>query len=398
MTTSNKLLPVHKRFDLNFVNGSGVYLFDDKNEKYLDFTSGIAVNSLGHCHPKMVEAIANQAQKLWHVSNIFSNKELNNYAEKLIEKTKIFDYVFFCNSGAEAVECVIKMIRRYFYTKQIAKHRIITFKGAFHGRTIATISASAKQKYLEGFEPALQGFDNVEFGNIDAVKNAINSQTAGILIEPIQGEEGIKVADKKFIQDLRKLCDENQLILAFDEVQCGNGRTGYLYAYEYYQVEPDIISTAKGIAGGFPLGGCLAKKEFGQAMTYGVHGTTYGGNPLAMAVANSVLEQITSDGFLQQVKINGEFFIKELNKIKDKFPNLIKEIRGLGYMIGVKINDKIEHAQIVKAFISQKFLTVPASDNVIRILPPLIANKENILEALDKIETSLNLFTANYNA
>ncbi len=393
MITSHKLLPVHKRFDLNFINGKGVYLFNNKNEKFLDFSSGIAVNCLGHCHPKMVEAITNQANKLWHVSNIFTTNELNSYADKIINASKIFDHVFFCNSGAEAIECAIKMIRRYFYIKQQKNYRIITFQGAFHGRTIATISASAKQKYLEGFLPALEGFDNVEFGNIEAVKKAITQETAGILIEPIQGEEGIRVADKEFILQLRKVCNEHKILLAFDEVQCGNGRTGHLFAYDYYQVKPDIISTAKGIGGGFPLGACLASKDASQGMTYGVHGTTYGGNPLAMSVANSVIDVILENGFLDQVKINGDFFISELKKLQNKFSDIITEVRGVGFMIGIKINDKIEHAKIVQKFIDHKLLTVPASDNVIRILPPLISTKENIIEALEIIDKSLSEFS-----
>jgi len=390
MFTSPKLLPVHKRFDLNFVSGQGVYMLDSKNNKYLDFSSGIAVNSLGHCHPKMVEAITSQSRKLWHVSNIFSTDELNNYAEKLITSTKIFDHAFFCNSGAEAVECAIKMIRRYFYVINQKKYRIITFKGAFHGRTIATISASAKKKYLEGFEPALQGFDNVEFGDIEAVRNAITSETAGILIEPIQGEEGIRVSDKIFIKQLRKICDDHDMLLAFDEVQCGMGRTGHLFAYDFYDTKPDIISTAKGIGGGFPLGACLATKKSAQGMTYGVHGTTYGGNPLAMSVANAVLDVILSEGFLENVKINGNFFKNELINIKNKFGNIISEVRGVGFMLGIKINESMEHAVIVKKFIDNKLLTVPASNNVIRILPPLISSKENILEALDIIQQSLH--------
>lgn len=392
MVASSKLLPVHKRFKLNFNQGNGVYLHDINGDKYLDFSSGIAVNSLGHCHPKMVEAITSQAKKLWHVSNIFVTNELNHYAENLIQACKIFDYVFFCNSGAEAVECVIKTMRRNFYVKNSKRYRIITFNGAFHGRTIATISASAKPKYLEGFLPALQGFDNVEFNNIEAVKNAINEETAGILIEPIQGEEGIRVADKKFIKELRALCDQHQILLGFDEVQCGNGRTGHLFAYDYYQIQPDLIATAKGIGGGFPLGVCLAKSDVGNAMTYGVHGTTYGGNPLAMAVANAVLEIIKDQTFLDQIKNNGDFLISKLHDLKNKYPQIISEIRGIGFMIGIKIFDNIEHAKIVEKFIENFLLTVPASNNVIRILPPLISTKENILEAINKIDLSLKDF------
>jgi acetylornithine/N-succinyldiaminopimelate aminotransferase len=385
MTTSTKLLPVHKRFDITFSHGEGVYLLAE-GKKYLDFGAGIAVNALGHCHPKMVEAITHQARKLWHVSNIYNVNELNKYADKLVNST-FADYVFFCNSGAESLECVIKMIRRHFYVKnQPQKNRIITFTGAFHGRTIATISAAAKPKYLEGFEPALPGFDNVEFGNIEAVKAAINENTAGILIEPIQGEEGIRVSDKKFIQQLRKICDEKNLLLAFDEVQCGMGRTGYLFAYEYYEVKPDLIATAKAIAGGFPLGACLATTDAACGMTIGVHGTTYGGNPLAMAVADAVLDVILEKDFLKNVQEKGKELQKGFKKLQDKFPNIIDEVRGVGLMLGLKINSKFENVEVVKKFIDNGLLTIPAGQNVIRILPPLIINQKHIAEALDKME------------
>ncbi len=388
MSTSSKLLPVHKRFDISFSHGEGVYLFSD-GKKYLDFGAGIAVNALGHCHPKMVEALSSQAKKLWHVSNIYNINELNNYAEKLVDAT-FADYAFFCNSGAESVECVIKMIRRHFYTKnQPQKNRIITFTGAFHGRTIATISAAAKKKYLEGFEPALDGFDNVEFGDIEAVKKAITKNTAGILIEPIQGEEGIRVADKKFISELREICDEKNLLLAFDEVQCGMGRVGHLFAHEYYGVKPDIIATAKAIAGGFPLGACLATKDAASGMTLGVHGTTYGGNPLAMAVANSVLDIILAAEFLPNVRAVAEYLKNQLIDLQNDFPNLIDEVRGVGLMIGIKINQTIENNELVRRLIDQGLLTVPASDNVIRILPPLIITKDHAKEAVDKIRDCL---------
>ncbi len=393
MTTSPKLLPVHKRFDVTFSHGFGVYLFGDDGKKYLDFGAGIAVNALGHCHPKMVEAITVQAKKLWHVSNIYNVTELNRYAEKLVDAT-FGDYVFFCNSGAESIECTIKMIRRYFYTHgQPQKNRIITFTGAFHGRTIATISAAAKPKYLEGFEPALPGFDNVEFGNIEAVRKAIDENTAGILIEPIQGEEGIKVADKNFILELRKLADEKGLLLAFDEVQCGMGRTGNLFAYEYYGVKPDIIATAKAIAGGFPLGACLATKEAASGMTLGVHGTTYGGNPLAMAVAESVLDEMLAPDFLNGVQKVSAELKSELEALQKKFPQAIDEIRGVGLMLGVKINQKFENAEVVKKLIENGLLTIPAGENVIRILPPLVITSEHVKEAVDKIELVISGLT-----
>ncbi len=384
MATSKNLLPVHNRFDITFSHGKGAYLFS-KDKKYLDFGAGIAVNALGHCHPKMVDAISMQATKLWHVSNIYNIEELNNYAEKLTSAT-FADYAFFCNSGAEALECAIKMGRRYFYTKnQPEKYRFITFSGAFHGRTMAAISAAAKKKYIEGFEPALPGFDNVEFGNIEAVKEAIDKNTAGIFLEPIQGEEGIRVSDKKFIKDLRKLCDDHGIILGFDEVQCGMGRTGHLFAYEYYDVIPDIVATAKAIGGGFPLGACLATKEAASGMTAGSHGTTYGGNPLAMAVASSVLNVILEDGFLDNVKKMGDLLKSELQKLQDKFPNVIEEIRGVGLMIGVKISDKFVNGDIVAKLIENELLTIPAGENVVRILPPLIIKENHIKEAIEKM-------------
>lgn len=388
MVTSEKLLPVHKRFNISFSHGEGVYLYSNGN-KYLDFGAGIAVNALGHCHPKLVEALTNQAKKLWHVSNIYNGNELNNYAEKLVSNC-CADYVFFCNSGAEAVECAIKMIRRYFYVSGFKeKNRIITFTGAFHGRTIATISAAGKEKYLEGFRPALEGFDNVEFGNIEAVKKAITNKTAAILIEPIQGEEGIRVASKEFLQELRMLCDKNSLLLAFDEVQCGMGRTGNLNAHKYFGIEPDITCVAKAIGGGYPLGACLAKKEAAKGMTYGVHGTTYGGNPLAMAVASAVLDVMLSKGFLENVRRVSEILIRGLKNLKDSYPDKIVEVRGIGLMIGLKLADKIENLKFVEKLIENHLLTVGASENVVRILPPLIIKDEHVNEALDKIEKTL---------
>ena len=388
MTTSRKLLPVHKRFNITFSHGEGVYLFSE-GKKYLDLGAGIAVNCLGHCHPKMVDAITNQAKKLWHVSNIYNSSELNEYAENLV-KHSFADYVFFCNSGAESIECAIKMIRRHFFVKGMPeKNRIITFTGAFHGRTIATISAAGKKKYIEGFEPALDGFDNVEFGDIAAVKKAITANTAGILIEPIQGEEGIRVSDKKFLQELRQLADENNLLLAFDEVQCGMGRTGHLHAYEYYGVRPDIISIAKAIAGGFPLGACLATKEAASGMTAGVHGTTYGGNPLAMAVANSVLNVMLSKDFFANVRKIAAELKAALTEIQAQHSDIIDEVRGVGMMLGLKINDKIEHSKVVEKFITNGLLTIPAGNNVIRIIPPLIIDSEHVKEAQEKILSSL---------
>jgi acetylornithine/N-succinyldiaminopimelate aminotransferase len=384
--TSNKLLPVHKRFNLLFDRGEGAYLFTKDNKKYLDFGAGIAVNVLGHCNPILVEAITNQAKKLWHISNIYNSSELNNYAEDIVLASKFADYVFFCNSGAEAVECVIKSIRRYFYSKnQPQKNRIITFTGAFHGRTIATISAAAKPKYLEGFAPKLEGFDNVEFNNIEAVKRAITNETAGILIEPIQGEEGIRVASSDFLSDLRKLADDNDIMLAFDEVQCGMARTGSLFASHHFEVVPDLVATAKAIGGGFPLGACLANKEVVSGMTFGVHGTTYGGNPLAMAVASAVLNTINRPQFLLNVVNIGKLLKKELEKIKQEFPLVIQEIRGVGLMLGIKFSAQFDSFNMVEKLIDLGLLTVPAGENVVRILPPLIITESEVDEAIIKI-------------
>ncbi|MBL6664617.1 MAG: aspartate aminotransferase family protein [Rickettsiales bacterium] len=382
---SSKLLPIHKRFDIAFSHGKGVYLYDKDNNKYLDFGAGIAVNALGHCHPNLVKAIQEQSQKLWHVSNIYCVNELNNYAESLVKQT-FADYVFFCNSGAEAIECAIKTIRKHFYTKgQPEKNRIITFKGAFHGRTIATISAANNPQYLEGFGPELPGFDSAEFNNIESVKNAINKNTAGILIEPIQGERGIRPANQKFLQELRAIANEHDLLLAFDEVQCGMGRTGSLFAYEHYKVIPDIVSTAKAIGGGFPLGACLSTKEASNGMTYGAHGTTYGGNPLAMATAKAVLDTINNENLLEKIKENSKTLFNELEKLKNQFPKIINEIRGVGYMIGIRLNDSHLNTDLVSDLIKNKLLTIPAGDNVVRLLPPLIITKDHIEEAITKL-------------
>ncbi|MFT6077223.1 MAG: acetylornithine/N-succinyldiaminopimelate aminotransferase [Myxococcota bacterium] len=369
--------------NVKFSRGQGAFLFDNEGKKYLDFGAGIAVNSLGHCHPKLVEALKKQAEKLWHVSNIYQGAELEKFADDLIAAT-FADHVFFCNSGAESVECGIKMIRRYFYSKnQPDKNRIITFKGAFHGRTMATISAAAKEKYLEGFEPALDGFDNVEFGNIEAVRNAITSKTAGILIEPIQGEEGIRVLTKEFMSDLRKLADENELLLMFDEVQCGFGRLGYLYGYEYFDVIPDIISSAKGIGGGFPLGACLATKDAARGMIIGTHGTTFGGNPLAMAVGDAVLGTILADGFLSEVRKNADLLKSGLQQLQEKFPHVIAEVRGVGLMLGMRLQEKFIPVNVVNDLKENGLLLVGAGENVVRLLPPLIIDESNIREAIN---------------
>jgi acetylornithine/N-succinyldiaminopimelate aminotransferase len=380
------LLPIHKRMDVKFSHGEGSYLFDQNGKKYLDFGAGIAVNALGHCHPKLVAALQEQSQKLWHISNIYRGQELEDTAKKLIDAT-FADYAFFCNSGAEAIECGIKMVRKYFSEQnKTHKNRIITFKGAFHGRTMATISAACNPTYINGFEPALDGFDNVEFGNIEAVKNAINENTAGILIEPIQGEQGICVASKEFLQELRQLADKNDLLLFLDEVQCGVGRTGHFYAYEHYDITPDIIASAKGIGGGFPLGVCLATKKAASGMGTGSHGTTFGGNPLAMAVGGAVLDEILSAGFLANVQKNGAKMKEGLGQLQQKFPQIIDEVRGLGLMLGIKLNAEYLAAQMVPFFKDRGLLLVAAGNNVLRFLPPLNIDESEICEALKILE------------
>jgi len=388
MTTSPKLLPVHKRFDISFSHGEGVYLFSD-GKKYLDFGAGIAVNAFGHCHPRMTDALLSQAKKLWHLPNGYKFDVLDNYVKKLTNST-FADHAFFCNSGAESVECAIKMIRYHFFAKGLPhKNRIITFTGAFHGRTMATISAAGNKKNIEGFEPILPGFDTIKFNDIEAVRKSINQNTAGILVEPIQGEEGIVVSDKNFIKELRKICDDEGLLLAFDEVQCGMGRTGYLFSYEYYGVRPDIISVAKAIAGGFPMGACLATSEVigGANNTFTNHGTTCYGNQLAIALANMALDIILEKGFLEHVRSISIELKTELQNLQKEFPEVVEEVRGIGLMLGIKINQKIKNTEIIESLIKEGLLLVPARNNMIRILPPLIIKSEHILEAKEKLRS-----------
>lgn len=386
---NSSALPIHNRLKISFKKGKGAYLFDDKNQKYLDFGAGIAVNSLGHCHPKLVSALTNQAKKLWHVSNLYQISELEDLAKFLTQKT-FADYAFFCNSGAEAVECAIKMIRKHFYHKgQKHKNEVITFKESFHGRTIATISAAGNEKYLEGFDPRLEGFKSAKFNDIESVKKLINDKSAGILVEPVQGEGGVTPATKEFMQDLAKLARENDLLLALDEVQSGVGRSGYLYAYEYYKIKPDIIASAKGIGGGFPVGACLATKEAACGMVVGSHGTTYGGNPLAMSVAKTVVDIISKPDFLKSVQNNGEFFLEELNILQKKFPKIIKEIRGIGLFIGMELQPEFNNIEFTNKLKENHLLAIPAGKNTIRLIPPLIVTKPQIKQAIRIIKLTL---------
>lgn len=389
------ILPIHKRLDVAFKKGKGVNIFDKNNKKYLDFGSGIAVNSLGHCHPKLIKALKTQCQKLWHVSNLYHINELEEVAQ-LITKNTFADYAFFCNSGAEAVECAIKMIRKYFFDKgQKDKYEIITFQGSFHGRTMATISASGNEKYLEGFGPNLPGFRNAIFNDIESVKKLINKNTAGILIEPVQGEGGIVPAQKKFMQELREIANKNNLLLALDEVQCGAGRTGYLYAYEYYNIKPDILASAKGIGGGFPVGICLATESAAFGMKIGTHGTTYGGNPLAMKVTQEVIKIISKKSFLKNIQKQGDNLINKLQKLQESFPKQVKEIRGLGLMVGIELDSSLTNIDFVEQLKNRGLLSVPAGKNTVRLVPPLIIKAKHLNKANNIIKSSLKYFAKN---
>jgi acetylornithine/N-succinyldiaminopimelate aminotransferase len=379
------ILPVYNRSKLQIERGEGVYLFTKDGKRYLDFVSGVAVNCLGHCPPKLVDALTAQAHKLWHISNLYQIPHMQELADLLTENS-FADTVFFCNSGAESVECAIKMTRKYHdATGNPDKYRIITFTGAFHGRTLAAIWASKRDPLMqEGFGPPVEGFDNVEFGNIEAVKAAITPETGAILVEPIQGDGGIRPAGKEFLKQLRQLADEHGLLLCFDEIQCGMGRSGKFFAHELYGVTPDIVTSAKGIGGGFPLGACLATDKAAQGMTIGTHGSTYGGNPLAMAVGYAVVEELIKPEFLANVTLMGEVLKAGLESLAKKYPNVIAEARGLGLIQGLKLipNNKEFGAKLE----DEGLLVASAAENVIRLLPPLIINESQINDALAAID------------
>ncbi|MDJ0512448.1 MAG: aspartate aminotransferase family protein [Methyloceanibacter sp.] len=370
------LLPTYARSDLSFARGEGAFLFDESGERYLDFSSGIAVTALGHAHPRLLEALNEQAQKVWHVSNLYGIAEQERLGRRLCEAT-FADRVFFANSGAEAVEAAIKCARRYHFANGAPeRYRLITFEGAFHGRTLATIAAGGQAKHLEGFGPPVDGFDQVAGFDIDAVKGAITEETAGVLLEPIMGEGGMREAPYRFLQELRTLCDEHGLLLVFDEVQSGVGRTGRLYAHEWAEITPDIMSSAKGLGGGFPVGACLTTEVVGQAMVPGTHGSTFGGNPLAMAVGNALLDVVLEPGFLEHVAQMGLKLKQRLAGIADEHNEIIAEVRGQGLMTGLQC--KPQNTHLVSALRERGLLTVPAGDNVVRLLPPLIVEEEEI--------------------
>ena len=384
MVEASPLYQTYMRAPLRFERGEGVWLVTEGGERSLDFAAGVAVNSLGHAHPHLIEALTTQAGKVWHLSNLYDVPGQERLGRRLPEAT-FADRVFFTNSGAEALECAIKTARRYQFVKgHPERFHIITFEGAFHGRTIATIAAGGQEKYLEGFGPKAPGFDQVPFGDLDAVKAAITEETAAILIEPVQGEGGLRAASNEFLRALRQICDDNGLLLVLDEVQCGVGRTGKLFAYEWAGITPDIMAVAKGIGGGFPLGACLATEEAASGMKSGTHGSTYGGNPLAMAVGNAVLDVVLADGFLDHVRDVALIFRQGLASLKDRYPDIIEEIRGEGLMLGIKA--KVANTDLLMAMREEHVLGVPAGDNVIRLLPPLIVTVDEAREGLKRIE------------
>jgi len=378
------ILGTYARRPVSFSHGKGCYLFSTSNDKYLDFVSGIAVNALGHCHDHLVKTVQDQAEKLWHVSNAFEIPEQEKLAQRLVENT-FADYVIFMNSGAEATEASIKIARKYFFEKgQPEKNRIITFKGAFHGRTLASLFAANNPDHIKGFEPKVEGFDQVDFGDHEALKKAINKNTAAIMVETILGEGGIKIIPDQCLQGLRKLCDEHDLLLILDEVQCGIGRSGKFFAFDWAGIEPDIVPIAKGIGGGFPVGACLVNKKAGSGMKPGNHGSTFGGNPLAMSAGNAVLDIILEKGFLENVIKIGEYFEAQLLKLKEKYPSVIEEVRGKGLLRGIKL--KSDNAKFLNELFEHKMLAVKASENVVRLLPPLIVKEKEIDEAISIIE------------
>ena len=378
------VLPTYARAQVAFDRGEGVRVFTPEGEEYLDFGAGVAVTSCGHAHPRLVKALTDQAQRIWHTSNLYQMPGQEMLAQRLTEAT-FADTVFFTNSGAEALECSIKMARKYHAAQgHPEKFRLITFEGAFHGRTLATIAAGGQAKYIEGFGPKVDGFDQVPFGDIDAVKAAITEATAGMLIEPIQGEGGIRPVPNEFLRALRSLCDEHGLLLLFDEVQCGIGRTGKLFAHEWAGVTPDIMAIAKGIGGGFPLGACLATENAAQGMTAGTHGSTFGGNPLATAVGNAVLDVVMAPGFLEGVQDRSLYLKQKLAALKDAHPTVIEDIRGFGLMMGIKC--KVPNTELQAAAMDEHLLTIGAGDNVVRLLPPLVVADSDIDDAIGRLD------------
>ena len=383
---NSALYPTYARADIAFARGEGPWLIAANGDQYLDFAAGVAVLSLGHGHPHLVAALKKAADAPWHVSNLFRIPQAEHLAQRLVDAS-FADLVFFTNSGAEAMECAIKTARKYHaYKGAPQRYRLITFEGAFHGRTLATIAAGGNPKYIEGFGPVVQGFDQVPFADLAAVEAAITPETAGVLLEPVQGEGGLRVFPHEFLRALRALCDVRGLLLVFDEVQCGVGRTGKFLACEHAGIAPDIAALAKGLGGGFPIGACLATHEAAKGMTAGTHGSTFGGNPLAATVGAAVLDVILSEGFLESVAQHGESLKRRLLALKERYPSIIEDVRGEGLMFGVKT--RIPNGDFATAARDEKLLTVLAGDNVVRLLPPLTINQTHIDEAATKLEAA----------
>jgi acetylornithine/N-succinyldiaminopimelate aminotransferase len=378
------VLPTYARVDLAFERGEGAWLFTAEGDRYLDFTSGVAVNALGHAHPYLIEALTEQAHKVWHVSNLYRIPEGERLADRLCALS-FADTVFFQNSGAEAIECAIKMARKYQSASgKPERYRIITFEGAFHGRTLAAIAATGNKKYLEGFGPPVDGFDQVPLADLEATKKAIGPQTAAIMIEPVMGEGGVRVVPHTFLRALRKLCDDNGLLLIFDEIQTGFGRTGDMFAYQHTGVTPDIMTVAKALGGGFPVGACMATTEASKGMTAGTHGSTFGGNPLAMAAGNAVLDVMLAEGFLDRVRRTALVLKQKLAEIKDRHSSVIAEVRGEGLLVGLRA--VMPSSELVDELRAEKMITVAAGDNVVRPLPPLIISEDEVAEAVRRID------------
>jgi acetylornithine/N-succinyldiaminopimelate aminotransferase len=386
-------MPVYPRCGVRPVRGEGAWLIGEDGSRYLDFASGIAVNALGHGHPALVKAIAEQAATLMHVSNLYGSPQGERFAQRLVDNS-FADTVFFTNSGAEAVECALKTARRYHYVNGAPeRHKIISFANAFHGRTLGTISATNQPKMRDGFEPLLPGFEVIAFNDLAAAEAAVDDQTAGFLLEPIQGEGGLLPATPEFMTGLRKLCDDHGLLLIFDEVQCGYARTGKMWAYEHYGITPDIMAVAKGIGGGFPLGACLATEEAAKGMTFGTHGSTYGGNPLAMAAGTAVLNVIEEPGFLENVRAMGERLRAGLEQMIPNHDHLFDSVRGTGLMLGLRL--KTESRDFVAHLRDNHgLLTVAAGDNVVRILPPLIIDESHVGEFFEKLSAAARSYEA----
>ncbi len=394
---TSSILPTYVRAPVAFVRGEGAWLEASDGARFLDFGAGIAVAVLGHSHPHLVESLIEQGQKLWHVSNLYKIPTAERLAKRLTDAT-FADYVFFTNSGAEACEGAIKTARKYqFVSGHPERVEIITFDGAFHGRTIATIAAGGNDKYIEGFGAPVEGFHRkTPFGDIEAVKAAINERTAAIMVEPIQGEGGVRTAPASFFRALRDLCDQHGLLLVFDEVQSGVGRTGKFFAYEHLGITPDIMAVAKGIGGGFPLGAFLATKEAAKGMVAGTHGSTYGGNPLGTAIGNAVLDLVLAVGFLDKVAKTGLALKQRLAELKDKHPHVIEGIRGEGLLIGLKIADRIPCGELAAAVRDQHMLVIPAGENVIRMLPPLIIGDVEVNAAFARLDAACSAIEAKF--